>query len=204
MINLRSIGSDWWKTYYNGERIKDHYLCTHSPTDPRIVYLLKGDDLITIQPCQDGNGEENGKGKVITSEMTVYDSLDDYFESLDRGVVIVYRIIPICFINCGRFVYWLCNIGDVWFVSKLNVREGYHFHEHVRGDELMHSIYHPYNVLSGDTKEYTINSLVQRIHWHINMGRLPTDITWYVNGKFKKCRQWKHGKDKDLDTILHI
>jgi hypothetical protein len=193
-MNLREIsrvyGATWWKDVYRGALAKDNYLCIHSPTNSEIMYLLKGDDMIIIQPT--GVGEQ-----VVTSEMTVYDSRDDYFESLDRGVTIVYKIIPICIVQNEDRGLYLYNIGNVWFVGKWTLGE-YHFHIWKRGRALMESIYHPYNIRFGDDRQYTIDTLCRWIRGSIAIRGAPKSITWFTDGKFKKYRPWK---PKDLDTI---
>lgn len=196
-LNLREIhkthGATWWKGVFRGELAKDNYLCIHSPTNSDIVYLLKGDDMVTIQPT--GVGEQ-----VVTSEMTVYDSLDDYFESLDRGVsgvTIVYKIIPVCFVEYTDLGLYLYNIGTEWFVNKWTLGE-YHFQIWKKGCTLMESIYHPYNIRFGGDQYYTITTLCRWIRNGINGGSTPKSVTWFTDGKFKKCRPWK---PKDIDTI---
>jgi len=194
LLNLREIhkthGMTWWKNVFRGTLAKDNYFCMHSPTNSEIMHLLKGDDIITIQPT----GIDK---KVVTSEMTVYDSMDHYFESLDRGVTIVYKIIPICFVECTNIGLYLYNIGDVWFVGKWALEE-YHFYIWKKGRALMESIYHPYNIRFGGDKHYTIVTLCRWIRADINSEQPPKSITWFAGGKFKKYRPWK---PKDIDTI---
>ena len=185
MIDVREVsrvhGATWWKGVYRGNLAKDNYLCTQSPTNPEIIYLLKGDDMITIQP--------DGIGRVITSEMNVYCSLDDYFDSLDHGVTIVYKIIPVCFVEYTDRGLYMYDIGNTWFVGKWTLGE-YHFHLWKRGRQLMESIYNPYCIRFGGDKQHTVTITLRWINNFINNGAVPKCITWYdSNGKFKKVER---------------